>query len=128
MGNTMPELPPLNQATLWAIIRDEIDDATANRLVWHCLGYREAAGVWQADGVDPEWRKQYPEPPDFIENRPPTVQLTRSIPPENKQLLKEQLGFEGYKLNELIPRKTRRATIVNWLLSYMQLQGIALEH
>jgi Domain of unknown function (DUF1823) len=122
----MLELPPLNQATLWAIIRDEIDDATANRLVWHYLGYREGAGVWNADRVDPEWCEKYPEPPDFIENRPPTVQLTRSIPAENKQLLKQQLGFEGYKLNELIPRKTRRATMTSWLLSYMRLNGVAL--
>ncbi len=122
----MLERPGLTAATLWGIIRDEIDDATANRLVWHYLGYREDAGVWNADGVDPEWREKYPEPPDFIENRPPTVQLTRSIPAENKQLLKEQLGFAGYQLNELIPRKTRRATMTNWLLSYMQLNAIPL--
>jgi Domain of unknown function (DUF1823) len=122
----MSELPALNAATLWGIIRDEIDDATANQLVWHYLGYREVAGMWQADGVEPEWREKYPEPPDFIENRPPTVQLTRSIPAENKQLLKEQLGFEGYKLNELIPRKTRRATMTSWLLSYMRLNGVEL--
>jgi Domain of unknown function (DUF1823) len=121
----MTDLPTLNEATLWGIIRDEIDDATTNRLVWHYLGYRQdASGLWNTDGVADEWREKYPEPPDFIENRPPTVQLTRSIPAENKQLLKEQLGFEGYKLNELIPRKTRRATITNWLLSYMAIQGI----
>jgi hypothetical protein len=123
----MAKLPELNATTLWGIIRDEIDDATANQLVWYCLGYwQDETGAWHADGVAPEWREQYPEPPDFIENRPPTVQLTRSIPPANKQLLKEQLGFEGYKLDELIPRKTRRATMVNWLLSYMKDNGIAL--
>lgn len=123
----MSELPALNEATLWGIIRDEIDDATANRLVWHYLGYRQdETGAWRVDGVAPEWQEKYPEPPDFIENRPPTVQLTRSIPKENKQLLKEQLGFEGYKLDELIPRKTRRATITNWLLSYMKDNGMAL--
>jgi Domain of unknown function (DUF1823) len=122
----MSELPVLNADTLWGIIRETIDDATANRLVWHYLGYRAVAGAWNADGVAAEWREKYPEPPDFIENRPPTVQLTRSIPAENKQLLKEQLGFEGYKLNELIPRKTRRATMTNWLLSYMQLNGMTL--
>ncbi len=123
----MTDLPALNQATLWGIIRDEIDDAIANQLVWHCLGYRQdSTGVWLADGVDPVWRSDYPEPPDFIEYRPPTVKLTRSIPPEHKQLLKEQLGFEGYKLNELVPRKTRRATITNWLLSYMKIHNLAL--
>jgi Domain of unknown function (DUF1823) len=123
----MTDLPELNQATLWGIIRDEIEDTIANQLVWHCLGYRQDGdGVWQADLVAPEWRSDYPKPPDFIANRPPTVKLTRSIPPEHKQLLKEQLGFEGYKLNELIPRKTRRATITNWLLSYMKTHNLPL--
>jgi hypothetical protein len=123
----MTNLPELNQATLWGIIREEIDDATANQLVWYCLGYRQdERDVWNADQVDPDWQEGYPEPPDFIENRPPTVKLTRSIPAEHKQLLKEQLGFEGYKVNELIPRKTRRATITNWLLSYMATHGIPL--
>jgi hypothetical protein len=50
--------------------------------------------------------------------------MTRSIPAENKQLLKDKLGFQGYKVNELVPRKTRRATIANWLLSYMHQTGI----
>ncbi len=54
------------------------------------------------------------------------MKLTRSIPPENKQLLKTQLGFEGYTVSELIPRKTRRATMVNWLLSYAALNEIDL--
>ena len=36
------------------------------------------------------------------------------------KLLKEQLGFAGYKLGEFGPRQTRRATAANWLLSYMQ--------
>ncbi|MCY7274705.1 MAG: DUF1823 family protein, partial [Phormidesmis sp. CAN_BIN44] len=38
---------------------------------------------------------------------------------------KEKLGFAGYKVDELTPRKTRRATIANWLLSEMQLNDIA---
>ncbi|HAJ62505.1 MAG TPA: DUF1823 domain-containing protein, partial [Cyanobacteria bacterium UBA8543] len=63
---------------------------------------------------------EYPEPPNFIESRPATVKLTRSIPQPNKQLLKEQLGFKGYKIGEFSPRQTRRATAANWLLSYMK--------
>lgn len=120
----MFDLPPLNTETIWAILNDEIDDATVNQLVWHCLGYRynESSG-WNTTGVAPEWRNEYPEPPDFIESRPATVKLTRSIPPENKQLLKEQLGFKGYKVGEFGPRQTRRATVANWLLSYMRLKG-----
>jgi hypothetical protein len=48
------------------------------------------------------------------------VQLTRSIPKENKQLLKQEMGFKGYSVDQLIPRLTRRATMANWLLSYMK--------
>jgi hypothetical protein len=121
-------LPPLNQDTLWAILGDEIDDATVNQLVWYCLGYRYDAvtETWQSQTVDPDWRAAYPEPPDFIASRPATVRLTRSIPAVNKQLLKQKLGFEGYTIDQLVPRKTRRATMVNWLLSYMVLQGLDL--
>ncbi|MGB3693548.1 MAG: DUF1823 family protein [Spirulinaceae cyanobacterium] len=113
-------LPPLNEETIWAILNEEISDDTANALVWHYLGYRydEAKEEWDLEGVATEWGQKYPEPPDFIANRPPTVQLTRSIPKENKQLLKEKLGFKGYKLGEFGPRQTRRATMANWLLSY----------
>jgi Domain of unknown function (DUF1823) len=118
----MSNLPPLNTETIWAILNEEIDDAVVNKLVWHYLGYRydETTGQWDISKVLPEWRDEYPEPPNFLENRPPTVKLTRSIPAENKQLLKEQLGFKGYKIGEFGPRQTRRATAANWLLSYMQ--------
>lgn len=114
----MSNLPALTDDTFWAILNDELDDAIVNRLVWKALGYRDDEGSWDASAVAIEWREAYPEPPDFIESRPATVKLTRSIPPDNKQLLKEELGFQGYQVNELTPRKTRRATIVNWLLSY----------
>lgn len=124
----MSNLPPLNTETIWAILKDEIDDATVNQLVWHCLGYRydEPAGQWDTTSVAPEWRDEYPDPPDFIDSRPATVKLTRSIAPENKQLLKEQLGFKGYKVGEFGPRQTRRATAANWLLSYMQETGACI--
>jgi hypothetical protein len=36
----MFDLPPLNEDTLWAILKEEIDDLTVNRLVWNYLGYR----------------------------------------------------------------------------------------
>lgn len=119
---TMSNLPPLNTETIWAILNNEIDDATVNQLVWHYLGYcyNESTKAWDNPGVAPEWRDEYPEPPNFIESRPATVKLTRSVPSKNKQLLKEQLGFKGYKVGEFGPRQTRRATAANWLLSYMQ--------
>lgn len=121
----MSNLPPLNTDTIWAIINEEIDDTTVNQLVWHYLGYRydEAQQKWDNSQVASVWSEKYPEPPDFIAYRPPTVQLTRSIPKENKQLLKENLGFKGYKIGEFGPRQTRRATMANWLLSYMRQTG-----
>ncbi|MBD2104382.1 DUF1823 family protein [Leptolyngbya sp. FACHB-261] len=120
----MSSLPPLTRETIWAILTDTIDDATLNRLLWHYLGYRQnlTDGNWDTGAVVPEWRDEYPEPPDFIASRPATVKLTRSIPAAHKQLLKEDLGFAGYKVSELVPRKTRRATAANWLLSQLHAQ------
>lgn len=121
----MSELPPLNTDTIWAILNEEIDDTIVNQLVWYHLGYRydESNQSWNNDNVSEDWKQEYPEPPDFIAHRPPTVRLTRSIPQENKQLLKEKLGFKGYKVGEFTPTQARRATMANWLLNYMQLKG-----
>ena len=113
-------LPPLSTATIWAILKEEIDDRTVNELVWHCLGYRYENDQWDTSAVDSAWREEYPTPPDFIESRPATVKLTRSIAPEYKQLLKEELGFAGYKIGQFGPRQTRRATMANWLLGFMK--------
>ena len=116
--------PILNTDTIWAILREEIDDEAVNQLVWYYLGYRydETQQTWDNSNVADEWCQKYPQPPDFIANRPPTVQLTRSIPKEHKQLLKEKLGFKGYKIGEFTPRDTRRATMANWLMSYLESQ------
>ena len=117
----MSNLPQLNQETIWDIINEKIDDLTVNQLVWHYLGYRYDSNLetWDNTQVSPEWIGDYPQPPNFIDSRPATVKLTRSIPPDNKQLLKEKLGFKGYKIGEFGPRQTRRATMAGWLLSYM---------
>lgn len=122
----MSKLPSLNENTIWGILNEEIPDETVNHLVWHYLGYRYQSQTqeWNNELVASEWRDTYPEPPDFIDSRPATVKLTRSIPKPNKQLLKEKLGFKGYKIGEFGPRQTRRATMANWLLSYMQEQGL----
>ena len=125
----MSNLPPLNTETIWAIINETIDDNTVNELVWHYLGYRydSTTETWDTSLVAPEWVAEYSQPPNFIEFRPPTVKLTRSIPKENKQLLKEKLGFKGYKIGEFGPRQTRRATAANWLLSYMMITNGKIE-
>ena len=121
----MSNLPPLNTDTIWAILNEEIGDDIVNQLVWYYLGYRydESTQTWDNSLVVEDWKTSYPEPPDFIENRPPTVKLTRSIPKENKQLLKEKLGFKGYKIGEFTPRHTRRATAANWLFNYLAINN-----
>lgn len=127
----MTHLPPLTHDTFWAIMNGEIPDETVNQLVWDCLGYRknETTGQWDTSNVAPEWLEVYPdEPPNFIGSRPATVKLTRSIPKPNKKLLQEELGFKGYTIQELTPTKTRRATAVNWLLSYVKIQKETVNH
>ncbi|AOW98288.1 hypothetical protein BJP34_01490 [Moorena producens PAL-8-15-08-1] len=122
----MFELPPLNTNTIWSILNEELDDDTVNKILWYYLGYRynSTTGQWDITEVNPEWQEDYPEPPNFIESRPATVKLTRSIPKENKQLLKKKLGFKGYKIGEFGPRQTRRATAANWLLNYIEQNDI----
>ncbi|MGB3295354.1 MAG: DUF1823 family protein [Phormidesmis sp.] len=119
-------LPPLSTETLWAILHNELSDDAVNQLVWHYLGYRydDQSHRWLVDQVAPAWAEKYPDPPNFIESRPATVQLTRAIPKENKQLLKTVLGFKGYSVDQLVPRLTRRATMANWLLSEMRDQAL----
>ncbi|MEO0768634.1 MAG: DUF1823 family protein [Cyanobacteria bacterium J06649_4] len=122
----MTNLPSLSTDTVWAVLNDELSDDTVNQLVWQSLGYRYdgSSETWDSTEVDVTWAEKYPEPPNFIESRPATVQLTRSIPKENKQLLKTYLGFKGYSIDQLVPRLTRRATMANWLLSTMKAKGL----
>jgi len=119
-------LLPLTSETLWGILQDTVEDEAAHRLAWFYLGYRYSVETNTWSNVDADWFASYPIPPNFIDSRPATIKLTRSIPAENKQLLKTQLGFKGYTVSELEPRKTRRATLVSWLLSYARLHDIAL--
>ncbi|MBP0039659.1 MAG: DUF1823 family protein [Roseofilum sp. SBFL] len=124
----MSNLPPLTDETIWAIVdetlENSLEDQRVNELVWYHLGYRYNSDkqTWDISQAIDDWGEVYPEPPDFIDSRPATLKLTRSIPPENKQLLKQELGFKGYKIGEFGPRQTRRATMANWLLSYRKLQ------
>ena len=122
----MSELPELTADTVWAIANDELDDDQTHRLVWHYLGYRydKLSQRWDASGTPDDWAEVYPEPPLFVESRPATVKLTRSIPKPDKQLLKEKLNFQGFKVGQLVPRLTRRATMASWLLSHMNQNGM----
>jgi hypothetical protein len=123
---------------LQAVLDDRLSDRFVCELIWWRLGYRPAAaagvagaiapggapGTWQATPATPAaWAERFPIAPELVAERPANVQLTRSIPAPFKQLLKEQLGFGGYRIGELYPRRTRRAVAVNWLLAHLAGQG-----
>jgi hypothetical protein len=122
------EIPTINEDLMWEILNETISDLQVDRILWHYLGYRyiPSDNSWDTSTVAPDWVAAYPNPPDFIASRPAAVKLTRSIPAANKQLLKEKLGFKGYKIGEFGPRQTRRATAVSWLLSYMEIAELPL--
>ena len=79
--------------------------------------------MWKAGPETPrDWVEAFPQGPQVIAERPASVRLTRSIPKPHKQLLKQQLQFQGYRIGELYPRRTRRATAVSWLLAWLARQ------
>ena len=122
---TTPDAYPLSRALLEAVLADRTSDRFVCELIWPRLGYEpDGSGVWSAGlATGADWWESFPIEPQFIAERPPSVKLTRSIAREHKQLLKEQLGFAGYRIGELYPRRTRRATAVNWLLAHLAERG-----
>ena len=114
---------PLSRSLLLELLEDRITDCFVVKLVWERLGYQPEESpddVWLAGKNTPnEWIQAFPKAPEVISTRYASVHLTRSIPKEYKQSLKSCLNFEGYKVDELFPRRTRRATAVNWLLAWM---------
>lgn len=110
---------------LEAVLADRTSDRFVCELIWPRLGYEPAgSGPWSAGpATEASWRESFPIAPEVIAERPASVALTRSIPREHKQLLKQQLGFAGYSIAELYPRRTRRATAVNWLLAHLAGRG-----
>ncbi|HGY5558310.1 MAG: DUF1823 family protein [Prochlorococcus sp.] len=123
----VPPIWPLSRDLLMQIIEDRISDCFVAELVWERLGYQtsgEHGAAWLAGPATPQaWKQAFPEAPPVIAQRPASVQLTRSIAKPHKQLLKEQLKFAGYRISELKPRRTRRATAVNWLLAWLAQRG-----
>lgn len=104
----------ISLAMIRQILDDQVDDATVNAWVLQSLGFRWDPDSQTWDASQANW--DGPGIPNFIESREDVVKLTRGIPAEHKQLLKQVLGFAGYRVAELTPRKTRRATAANWLL------------
>ena len=104
---------------LFLVLEDKISDVFVCELVWERLFYTRETTLnnWFSSVLTPTyWSEKFEKAPQIISERIASVHLTRSIPKEHKQGLKNFLNFKGYKINELYPRRTRRATAVNWLI------------
>ena len=109
----------LNKALLNAILNDNVSDRFVSELIWERLFYVKDinSDFWFMSELTPlYWKAEFPSAPQIIAERKASVHLTRSIDKDHKQGLKQFLDFKGYQLHELYPRKTRRATAVNWLI------------
>ena len=110
---------PISKELLFIILQDKVSDVFVCELVWERLFYKRELpkNDWIFSSLTPTyWSEKFVKAPQIISERIASVHLTRSIPKEHKQGLKNFLNFEGYKINELYPRRTRRATAVNWLI------------
>ena len=104
---------------LFLVLEDKVSDVFVCELVWERLFYKRdlAKNDWVCSALTPSyWSEKFIKAPQIISERTASVHLTRSIPKQHKQGLKNLLDFKGYKINELYPRRTRRATAVNWLI------------
>ena len=110
---------PISKKLLLSILDDQVSDIFVCELIWERLFYVKDKSIkkWIVSENTPSyWSGKYNKAPQIISERSSSIHLTRSIPKDHKQGLKEILNFKGYKINELYPRRTRRATAVNWLI------------
>jgi len=110
---------PICKELLFLVLEDKVSDVFVCELIWGRLYYTREITLnnWVSSALTPTyWSEKFAKAPQIISERIASVHLTRSIPKEYKQGLKNFLNFEGYKINELYPRRTRRATAVNWLI------------
>ena len=110
---------PLSKKLLFSILDDQVSDVFVCELIWERLFYIRKTSIknWiSSEQTALYWSEKYNKAPQIISERPASIHLTRSIPKDHKQDLKKILDFKGYKINELYPRRTRRATAVNWLI------------
>ena len=109
----------ISKKLLFLILEDKVSDVFVCELVWERLFYKiqPITNEWIFSEATPlYWSEKFVKAPQIISERTASIHLTRSIPNEHKQGLKKILHFKGYKIGELYPRRTRRATAVNWLI------------
>ena len=112
----------LSKKLLFSILEDQVSDVFVCESIWERLFYikEKSSEDWISSEYTPlYWSEKFNKAPQIIAERGASIHLTRSIPKEYKQGLKKILNFEGYKINELYPRRTRRATAVNWLIFWV---------
>ena len=110
---------PISRKLLFLVLEDKVSDVFVCELVWERLFYTKELAIndWVPTALTPTyWSEKFEKAPQIISERIASVHLTRSIPKDYKQGLKKFLNYKGYKINELYPRRTRRATAVNWLI------------
>ena len=110
---------PLSKKLLFSILDDQVSDVFVCELIWERLFYIKDLSTkdWVSSKYTPPyWSERFIKAPQIISERAASIHLTRSIPKDHKQGLKNILNFKGYKINELYPRRTRRSTAVNWLI------------
>ena len=110
---------PICKKLLLLVLEDRVSDVFVCELIWERLFYIKETPLsdWYPSSLTPTyWSGKFVKAPQIISERIASVYLTRSIPKEYKQGLKDFLNFKGYKINDLYPRRTRRATAVNWLI------------
>ena len=110
---------PICKKLLLLVLEDKVSDVFLCELIWERLFYTKEPPIndWVPSSLTPNyWAGKFLKAPQIISERIASVHLTRSIPKKHKQGLKNFLNFKGYKINELYPRRTRRATAVNWLI------------
>ena len=110
---------PISRKLLFFVLEDKVSDVFVCELIWERLFYTREKNTndWISSELTPNyWSEKFVKAPQIISERIASLHLTRSIPKEHKQRLKNFLNFRGYKINELYPRRTRRATAVNWLI------------
>ena len=110
---------PICKQLLFLVLEDKVSDVFVCELVWERLFYTRETTLnnWVSSSLTSSyWSEKFEKAPQIISERAASVHLTRSIPKEHKQGLKNFLNFKGYKIYELYPRRTRRATAVNWLI------------
>ncbi len=123
---------PLSKKLLFSILDDQVSDVFVCELIWERLFYikKTFSGDWISSEYTPTyWSEKYNKAPQIITKRVDSIHLTRSIPRDHKQGLKKILKFKGYKINQLYPRKTRRAMAVNWLIFWaVESKNILKDH